>query len=68
MFAYVDNILLTSNSKDEIQHVKQFLHKKFTIKDLGESDFFLGIQLQHNTKGILMSQQKFTLISYKNII
>lgn len=52
---YVDNILLTGNNNDEIQAVKKLLHTEFTIRDLGEVDYFLGIQLVQIEHGIAMS-------------
>jgi hypothetical protein len=33
---YVDDLVLTGSSMNEIQSVKQFLHGKFGIKDMGE--------------------------------
>lgn len=44
---------------EEIVAVKKFLHKDFTIKDLGETDYFFGIQIKYTDFGIATSQQKF---------
>lgn len=38
--------------RKKIIETKQFLHKEFTIKDLGRVDFFLGIKLQYTEKGM----------------
>lgn len=59
LIVYVDDILLTSNNYDVIADVKHFLHKEFTIKDLGEADYFLGIQIQPTPQGVAICQQKF---------
>lgn len=45
LIIYVDDILLIGNNRDEITAVEQFFHTEFTIKDLGEADHFLRIQL-----------------------
>ncbi|KAL0283336.1 UNVERIFIED_CONTAM: Retrovirus-related Pol polyprotein from transposon RE2 [Sesamum angustifolium] len=42
---YVDDIILTGNSEDEIASVKSYLHSLFTIKDLGFAKYFLGWNL-----------------------
>lgn len=51
---YVDDILLIGNDQDRIADVKLYLDTKFTIKDLGQADFFLGIKLSHSTSGIFV--------------
>ena len=57
---YVDDILIIGSDYEEIQHVKQHLNEKFGIKDLGKLHYFLGLEVSHTAKGILLSQQKFT--------
>nr|GEU46571.1 putative reverse transcriptase domain, ribonuclease H-like domain, aspartic peptidase domain protein [Tanacetum cinerariifolium] len=42
---YVDDVLITDNSKEEIINLKQAIDKKFTIKDLGLAKYLLGIEL-----------------------
>lgn len=59
LIVYVDDILLTRNNISKIQAVKGFLNCEFTIKDLGEIDCFLGIQILHTKEGIWISQQKY---------
>ena len=57
---YVDDIILTGSNLEHIQSVKQDLHDKFSIKDLGVLHYFLGIEVTYFTDGIVMSQNKFT--------
>ncbi|CAL1400683.1 unnamed protein product [Linum trigynum] len=58
---YVDDMLVGGNDLTEITRLKQFLHNEFSIKDMGNLRFFLGIELARNNKGIHLSQRKYTL-------
>jgi hypothetical protein len=42
---YVDDIILTASNNSLLQHVVQHLRHAFTMKDLSELQFFLGIQV-----------------------
>lgn len=57
----VDDILVIGNSYPQIRKVKDFLHSEFTIENLGEADFFLGIQILPTAQGIVVSQQNYIL-------
>ncbi|GAA0147334.1 hypothetical protein LIER_42949 [Lithospermum erythrorhizon] len=39
--------------------VKEFLHKEFTIKDLGIAKYFLGIEIARSCDGLFLRQQKY---------
>ncbi|GKC42291.1 ribonuclease H-like domain-containing protein [Tanacetum coccineum] len=41
LLVYVDDLVITGNSKIEIENFKSFLNKKFKIKDLVELKYFL---------------------------
>lgn len=58
---YVDDLLVTGNSLSSIQSVKKSLHEAFTIKDLGQLKYFLGIEVSRNSSGILLNQRKYIL-------
>ncbi|GJY95278.1 retrotransposon protein, putative, ty1-copia subclass [Tanacetum coccineum] len=45
---YVDDILLMGNSVTMLQEVKSWLFKCFSIKDLGEAAYILGIKIIHD--------------------
>ncbi|GAA0140405.1 transmembrane signal receptor [Lithospermum erythrorhizon] len=45
LVVYVDDILLAKAFLEEIKAVKAYLHDKFTIKNIGEPKYFLGIQI-----------------------
>ncbi len=56
----VDNLLFASSAQTKVDRVKGALHSKFGIKDLGEAEFILGIQVQrHPTGQIFLSQQAY---------
>ena len=44
---YVDNIIVRGNDEKEINYLKTHLHKAFTIKDVGDLHFFLGIEVSY---------------------
>ena len=58
---YVDDLIISGNDKDGIQHTKAFLKTIFDIKDLGELKYFLGIEICRSTDGLFLSQRKYTL-------
>jgi Reverse transcriptase (RNA-dependent DNA polymerase) len=61
ILVYVDDIIITGNSLEEIKRVKIQLKKNFDIKDLGILKYFLGIEIAHSSKGLFISQRKYTL-------
>jgi len=44
--AYIDDFILVSNNKDKLLQVKEKLSRKFTMKDLGDFHFFLGMEVE----------------------
>lgn len=57
---YVDDVILTGTDQLAIANLKSFLHQEFSIKDLGNLSFFLGIEVSHLPTGLFLSQKKFT--------
>jgi hypothetical protein len=47
---YVDDMLLIGNNKEIIQDVKTRLSSKFNMKDLGASNFILGMEIKRDWK------------------
>ena len=58
---YVDDLLVTGNNIEEIDQIKSSLHQKFTIKDLGNLKYFLGIEVLRTDEGIQLNQRKYIL-------
>ncbi|CAL8115735.1 unnamed protein product [Prunus armeniaca] len=58
---YVDDMIITGNDPAAIQHLKDFLHHTFRIKDLGLLKYFLGIEVARSKSGVSISQRKYVL-------
>lgn len=61
ILVYVDDLLLTGDDEEEMGRIKGALNEQFTIKDLGELTYFLGIEVSRKKEGILLNQRKFVL-------
>jgi hypothetical protein len=61
LLVYVDDIILANSSITNIVAVKDCLHDKFKIKDLGLLRFFLDIEVARSPMGIHICQQKYAL-------
>ena len=57
----MDDIVLISNCKEEMTHLKHLLSREFEIKDLGHLKYFLGTEMARSSRGICVSQWKYTL-------
>ncbi|KAJ0735747.1 putative RNA-directed DNA polymerase [Helianthus annuus] len=58
---YVDDVILVGNDANKINETKAFLDKRFSIKDLGNLKYFLGIEVARTEEGMVLSQRKYTL-------
>ncbi|KAK6158321.1 hypothetical protein DH2020_005635 [Rehmannia glutinosa] len=58
---YVDDIILAGNNIQEIEAIKAHLDAPFTIKDLGQLKYILGIEIARNKQGITLCQRKNAL-------
>ena len=56
---YVDELLLFSRSKSEIEQVKNLLKFEFKVTDFGEVKYFLGVHVTHDSdKGTIFLNQR----------
>ncbi|KAK6161983.1 hypothetical protein DH2020_001824 [Rehmannia glutinosa] len=58
---YVDDVLITGTSLEEIQRLKKYLNDLFTIKDLRNAKYFLGLEIFRNDAGTHLCQRKYVL-------
>lgn len=60
VLVYVDDILVTRSSKTIITQLISTLNKKFSLRDLGQLNYFLGIEVNRTTNGSLhLSQTRY---------
>jgi hypothetical protein len=61
VLVYVDDLLLVSKSESAIQKVKDLLHSKYTMKDLGPVVQYLGMEVARDVKGgwLELGQKKY---------
>ncbi|KAL0411950.1 UNVERIFIED_CONTAM: Retrovirus-related Pol polyprotein from transposon RE2 [Sesamum latifolium] len=61
LLVYVDDILITGTSLSEIEDVKTYLHDLFTVKDIGDARYFLGLEIARAAARMYLAQTKYTL-------
>ena len=59
---HVDDFLLTSSSKEENERLKAQMRTKWTLSDLGEARFCVGIAITHNRNRCTISLSQTALI------
>ncbi|KAG8488706.1 hypothetical protein CXB51_016682 [Gossypium anomalum] len=58
---YVDDIIITGNNSQAIDRFVHDLNARFSLKDLGQLNYFLGIQVTYDKGGVFLSQKKYIL-------
>lgn len=61
VIVYVDDILVSGSSDKEISRLKLMLDDAFTINDLGQIKYYLGLEVSRSPQGIFVHQQKYIL-------
>jgi hypothetical protein len=59
VLVYVDDIIVASSSDQAIQALLQDLQKEFALKDLGELNYFLVIEVTKIKDDLLLTQEKY---------
>ena len=59
---YVDDILLIGNDIDLLNSVKSYLNSKFSMKDLGEASYILGIKIYRDRSRRLIGLSQSTYL------
>jgi histone deacetylase 1/2 len=59
LLVYVDDIIVVSSSSKAVEALLADLKVDFTLKDLGDLSYFLGIEVKRVTNGIVLSQSKY---------
>jgi len=61
LLLYVDDMIITSSNQLMLRTLINRLAQEFSMKDLGDLHYFLGIEVIRNDKGIFLSQAKYAL-------
>lgn len=61
LIVYVDDMVISGSDSVGIQVTKAWLKSKLHIKDLGQPQHFLGIEVLRNRQGVYLSQKKYLL-------
>lgn len=56
---YVNDIILTDDDLVSIIHLEQYLDSTFSIKDLVQLHYFLGIEINRLAEEVVLTQHKF---------
>ncbi|GJZ29225.1 retrovirus-related pol polyprotein from transposon TNT 1-94 [Tanacetum coccineum] len=54
-----DDMLIMGTNMDVINQTKKMLHSLFDMKDMGEADVILGIRIQKNSNGYILTQSHY---------
>ena len=57
---YFDELLITGSTVASISAIKTALHNAFGMSDLGLLKQFLGLEIEQNSDGIMVTQYKYT--------
>ena len=60
LILYVDDILLIGNDTKFLNSIKGYLNKKFSMKDLGEAAYILGIKIYRDRSRCLIGLSQST--------
>jgi hypothetical protein len=61
ILVYVDDILVTGTHVSFIASILTKLRNDFALKELGELNYFLGIQVHRESSGLHMRQSKYII-------
>ncbi|GKB61353.1 ribonuclease H-like domain-containing protein, partial [Tanacetum coccineum] len=61
LLIYVNDIVLTDSSTALLQCIISSLHKEFDMTDVGALNYFLGILVTRDARGMFLSQKKYAM-------
>ena len=64
---YVDDMNIIGTPK-ELDEARSYLMKEFEMKDLGQTKYCLGLQIEHLPKGVFLHQSNYVKKVLENII
>jgi histone deacetylase 1/2 len=67
VLVYVDDIIVASSSDKATTTLLQDLKGEFVVKDLGELQYFLGIEVKKVNNGTVLTQEKYVCDLLKSV-
>ena len=61
LLVYVDDIIITGDNDGFVQQFVTLLSQQFSLKDLGQLFYFLGVEVISHPHGLLLSQRRYIL-------
>lgn len=61
LLVYVDDVLITGSNESSIAALKGYLDDQFTIKELGYTKYFLGLEIARGDQRTYLNQRKYIL-------
>jgi histone deacetylase 1/2 len=61
LLVYVDDIIVVSSSPTAPDVLIREMSSAFAVKDLGSLHYFLGIEVHHQSSGLILSQKKYAM-------
>ena len=61
MLVYVDDIIVASSSQAATDALLKDLQHEFTLKDLGDLHYFLGIEVSRARDALVLSQGQYAM-------
>lgn len=58
---YIDDLVITVTSREDIHGFKEKMAEKFKMSDLGLLHYYLGIEVKQSSKGISLSQGDYAV-------
>ncbi|KAK0602806.1 hypothetical protein LWI29_037126 [Acer saccharum] len=59
LLVYVDDIIVTGSSDSQVRDFITTLAHRFSLKDLGQLSFFLGVEAHSSPRGLYLSQRQY---------
>ncbi|XP_057969587.1 uncharacterized mitochondrial protein AtMg00810-like [Malania oleifera] len=70
LLVYVDDLVITASNSSAINTLIAAISKAFPVRDLGNLSFFLGLEIDHTTARLFISQRKYinNLLTRSNML
>ncbi|KAL5538728.1 hypothetical protein UlMin_044451 [Ulmus minor] len=59
VLVYIYDIIVTGSCREEIEQAILLLNKSYSLKDIGDLNYFLGIEVKAAREGLHLSQKRY---------